>query len=59
MTNFTDKLPTSEKRNVKVSLETAKRWYEQGGEFKEMALSAFTEAELNPIKNEWKETFVS
>ena len=38
-----------EARNVKVSLETAKRWYEQGGEFKEMALSAFTEAELNPV----------
>ena len=42
-----------ETRNVKVSLETAKRWYEQGGEFKEIALSAFTEAELNPIRNEW------
>ena len=43
-----------ETRNVKVSLETAKRWYTQGGEFKEMALSAFTEAELNPIRNEWE-----
>ena len=47
-----------EERNVKVSLETAKRWYEQGGEFKEMALSAFTEAELNPIRNEWGSKFV-
>ena len=43
-----------EARNVKVTLETAKRWYEQGGEFKEMALSAFTESELNPIRNEWE-----
>lgn len=43
-----------ETRNVKITLETAKRWYEQGGEFKEMALSAFTEAELKPIRNEWK-----
>ena len=43
-----------EARNLKVSLETAKRWYEQGGEFKEMALSAFTEVELNPIRNEWE-----
>ena len=43
-----------ETRNVKVSLETAKRWYTQGGEFKEMALSAYSEAELNPIKNEWE-----
>lgn len=43
-----------ETRNVKVTLETAQRWYQQGGEFKEMALSAYTEAELNPIKNEWE-----
>jgi len=47
-----------ETRNVKVSLETAKRWYQQGGEFKEMALSAYTEAELNPVKNEWESKFV-
>lgn len=44
-----------ETRNVKLSLETAKRWYEQDGEFKEMALSAFTEAEMNPIRNEWED----
>ena len=44
-----------ETRNVKVSIETAKRWYVQGGEFKEMALSAFAEAELNPIRNEWED----
>ena len=43
-----------ETRNVKVSLETAKRWYQQGGEFKEMALSAYSEAELKPIRNEWE-----
>ena len=43
-----------ETRNVKVSMETAKRWYQQGGEFKEMALSAYSEAELNPIRNEWE-----
>ena len=43
-----------ETRNVKITLETAKRWYEQGGEFKEMALSAFTDAELNPVRNEWE-----
>ena len=47
-----------ETRNVKVSLETAKRWYEQGGEFKEMALSAFTESELNPVRNEWESKFI-
>lgn len=43
-----------ETRNVKVSLETAKRWYQQGGEFKEMALSAYSEDELNQVKNEWE-----
>ena len=48
-----------ESRNVKVSLETAKRWYEQGGEFKEMALSAFTEDELNPIRNEWNDRIIA
>ena len=47
-----------ETRNVKITLETAKRWHEQGGEFKEMALSAFTEDELNPIRNEWESKFV-
>ena len=47
-----------ETRNVKITLETAKRWYEQGGEFKEMALSAFIEAELNPIRNEWVKRFI-
>ena len=46
-----------ETRNVKVSLETAKRWYQQGGEFKEMALSAYSEAELKPVKNEWEIKF--
>ena len=47
-----------ETRNVKITLETAKRLYEQGGEFKEMALSSFTEAELNPVRNEWESMFV-
>ena len=47
-----------ETRNVKITLETAKRWYEQGGEFKEIALSAYTEAELNPVRNEWESMFV-
>ena len=47
-----------ETRNVKVTLETAQRWYGQGGEFKEMALSAYTEAELNPVKNEWESKFL-
>lgn len=35
-----------ETRTVEISLDTAKRWYEQGGELKEMALGAFSEKEL-------------
>ncbi len=49
-----NKKTVMETRNVKVTLETAQRWYGQGGEFKEIALSAFTESELNPIRNEWE-----
>ena len=33
-------------RYIEISLDTAKRWYEQGGELKDMALGAFTLEEL-------------
>ena len=35
-----------ETRQIELLLDTAKRWYEQGGELKEMALGAFSEKEL-------------
>ena len=35
-----------ETRLIEISLETAKRWYEQGGELKDMALGAFDAKEL-------------
>lgn len=35
-----------ETRYIEISLDTAKRWYEQGGELKDMALGAFEEKEL-------------
>ena len=35
-----------ETRFIEISLETAKRWYEQGGELKDMALGAYSEQEL-------------
>ena len=35
-----------ETRTIELSLDTAKRWYEQGGELKDMALGAFTLEEL-------------
>lgn len=53
-----NKKTVMETRNVKVTLETAQRWYQQDGEFKEMALSAYTESELNLVRNEWESKFV-
>lgn len=35
-------------RNVQLSLEKAKEWYNKGGELKEVALQAYKEDELNP-----------
>ena len=35
-----------ETRTIEIPLVTAKRWYEQGGELKDMALGAFSEKEL-------------
>lgn len=46
-----------ETRYIKLSLDTAKRWYEQGGELKDMALGAFSEHELigNRLPKTWDE----
>ena len=35
-----------EERTIKISLERAREWYNYGGEFKKLALSAFTEKEI-------------
>ena len=35
-----------ETRYIEISLDTAKRWYEQGGELKDMALGAYTLEEM-------------
>ena len=40
------KVEDMESRTVKLTLEKAKEFYKKGGEFKELALSAFTEDEL-------------
>ena len=40
------KVEDMESRIVKLTLEKAKEFYKKGGEFKELALSAFTEDEL-------------
>ena len=46
-----------DKRNIKISINKAREWYNQGGELKELALSAFTEKEIKEIvlPNSWEE----
>ena len=46
-----------EERNIKISLERARDWYNRGGEYKELALSAFTEKEIKAsiLPNTWEE----
>ena len=46
-----------EERTIKISLERAREWYNRGGEYKELALSAFTEKEIKEIvlPNSWEE----
>lgn len=46
-----------EERNVKISLDKAREWYNKGGELKELALSAFTEKEIKAsiLPNTWEE----
>ena len=46
-----------EERNVKISLDKAREWYNQGGELKELALSAFSEKEIteSALPNTWQE----
>lgn len=46
-----------EERNIKISLDKARDWYNRGGEYKELALSAFSEEEITEIAlpNTWQE----
>lgn len=50
-----------ETREIKITLETARRMYEQGGEFREMALGAFSEKELigGRLPKTWEEFCIS
>ena len=43
------------KINIQIDLTTAKEWYKQGGNLKEIALQAFTENELNALPKSWEE----
>lgn len=46
-----------EERTIKLTLEKAKEFYKKGGEFKDLALSAFTEEELTKVElpKTWEE----
>ena len=46
-----------EERSIKISLDKAREWYNRGGEYKELALSAFTENEIttSTLPNTWEE----
>ena len=46
-----------ETRQIELSLDTAQRWYEQGGEYRDIALTAFKEHELigDRLPKTWQE----
>ena len=46
-----------EERSIKISLDKARDWYNRGGEYKELALSAFSEEEIKAsmLPNTWEE----
>ena len=46
-----------EERSIKISLDKARDWYNRGGEYKELALSTFTENEIttSALPNTWEE----
>lgn len=46
-----------EERTIKISLERAREWYNRGEEYKELALSAFSEKEIteSALPNTWEE----
>ena len=47
--------PMKEERNITLTLDKAKEWYNKGGELKEIALQAFSKKELNPLPRSWEE----
>lgn len=49
------KLYKEMERNVTLTLDKAKEWYNKGGELREIALQAFTKEELNPLPRSWEE----
>ena len=44
-----------EERNITLTLDKAKEWYNKGGELREITLQAYSEEELNSPPRSWKE----
>ena len=44
-----------EERNITLTLDKAKEWYNKGGDLKQVALQAFSEKELKPLPRSWEE----
>lgn len=44
-----------EERNITLTLDKAKEWYQKGGDLKQVALQAYSEEELNPLPRTWEE----
>ena len=44
-----------EERNITLTFDKAKEWYQKGGELREVALQAYSEEELNPLPRSWEE----
>lgn len=42
-------------REIRIDLSTAKKWYEKGGELKDLALTAYKEEELIGLPKTWKD----
>ena len=42
-------------RNITLTLDKAKEWYNKGGELREIALQAFSKKELNLLPTSWEE----
>lgn len=43
------------KRNIQIDINTAKEWYNKGGQLKEIALQAFSKEELQSLPKSWEE----
>lgn len=45
---------TMEERNVRLNIDTARKWYKMGGELREVALQAFSEDEITMRPRSWE-----